>query len=141
MHNQVCKVFLPPCENDTLRWLCVCESLCIGRSNFPWTCAHNQSLAQKVDLHPRRDAPPEELAQVLLGGGRGGGECITFLRRLLQKVAMSSAEVHPATDLLQKLSKASFRALWKGELLEKQLTTYCRYLSCSSMTEVTYCCS
>ena len=75
-----------------------------------------------------------------MGTWEGLEEC-TFLSRLLQKDAMSSAEVQSATALLQKLSKASFRALWKGELLEKQSTTYCRYLSCSSMTEVTYCCS
>ena len=54
---------------------------------------------------------------------------------------MSSAEEELATCLLQKLSKASLRALWKRELLAKQLLTYCRYLSCSSMTELTYCVS
>ena len=56
-------------------------------------------------------------------------------------MAISSAEEVPATDLLQKLSKASFRALWNREELLKQPTTYFRYLSCSSMTELTYCCS
>ena len=56
-------------------------------------------------------------------------------------MAISSAEEVPATVLLQKLSKASFRALWKREELLKQPTTYLRYLSCSSITELTYCCS
>lgn len=65
----------------------------------------------------------------------------TFFRRLLQKVAISSAEEVPATVLLQKLSKASLRALWNRELLLKQPSTYFRYLSWSSITELTYCCS
>ena len=49
----------------------------------------------------------------------------TRLRRLLQKLAMSSAMVVPETVLLQKDSKASFSALWKSELLWKHSTTYC----------------
>lgn len=49
----------------------------------------------------------------------------TFFRRLSQKLAMSSAEVLPATLLLQNDSNASFSALWKRELLAKQSVTYC----------------
>ncbi len=47
------------------------------------------------------------------------------MRRVLQKLAMSSAEVMPATVLLQKDSNASFSALWNSELLLKLSTTYC----------------
>lgn len=65
----------------------------------------------------------------------------TFFKRLLQNVAISSADEVLATDLLQKLSKASLSALWKSELLLKQPSTYFKYLSCNSMTELTYCCS
>ena len=48
------------------------------------------------------------------------------MRRVLQKLAMSSAEARPPTCLLQKASKASFRALWNSELLLKHSVTYCR---------------
>lgn len=37
---------------------------------------------------------------------------------------MSSALLVPATFLLQKLSKASFSALWKSDVLLKQVLTY-----------------
>ena len=47
------------------------------------------------------------------------------MRRLSQKLAMSSAEELPVTFLLQNDSKASLRALWKRELLEKHFFTYC----------------
>lgn len=51
----------------------------------------------------------------------------TLVSRVLQKLAMSSAEVMVATVLLQKDSNASFSALWNSELLLKLSTTYCRY--------------
>ena len=46
-----------------------------------------------------------------------------------------------ATCLLQKLSNAFFRALWKREELEKHPLTYPRYLSCNSMTPLMKTCS
>ena len=49
-----------------------------------------------------------------------------LLSRVLQKLAMSSAEARPPTALLQKASKASLSALWKSELLLKLSVTYCR---------------
>ena len=48
---------------------------------------------------------------------------VTFLKRLLQKVAIISAEELPATSLLQKLSNASLSALWNMELLPKHVAT------------------
>jgi hypothetical protein len=54
-----------------------------------------------------------------------------LVRRVLQKLAMSSAEVMVATVLLQKDSKASFSALWNRELLLKLSTTYCTQHSTS----------
>jgi hypothetical protein len=66
--------------------------------------------------------------RVGIGGQRetkGREQLATFLRRLSQKLAMSSAAQLPETLLLQKDSKASFRALWKRELLEKHFLTYC----------------
>jgi len=50
---------------------------------------------------------------------------LTRLSRLLQKLAMISAIVQPATCLLQNASNASFRALWNSELPMKHSTTYC----------------
>ena len=49
-----------------------------------------------------------------------------LLSRVLQKLAMSSAEASPPTALLQKASKASLSALWNSELLLKLSVTYCR---------------
>ena len=51
----------------------------------------------------------------------------TFLRRLSQKEAMSSAELDWPTGLLQNCSKASLRALWNREWLLKQSVTYCTH--------------
>eukprot|EP00983_Pelagomonas_calceolata_P116279 1160284-Pelagomonas_calceolata.AAC.7 len=47
----------------------------------------------------------------------------TFLSRLSQNEAISSALELPATDLLQKPSKASFRDLWKRDAFMKQVDT------------------
>ena len=54
---------------------------------------------------------------------------------------MSSAAEEPPMFLLQKASNASLSALWKRDELLKQVLTYFRYLSCSSMTERTNRCS
>ena len=80
------------------------------------------------------------LAQQLCSGwgvAQQSGPCdqtegCTFLSRLSQKLAMSSAVVAPATDLLQKFSKASLRALWNRELLAKHSVTYCKHIGCDS---------
>ena len=53
-------------------------------------------------------------------------QSLALVRRVLQKLAMSSAEARPPTCLLQKASKASFRALWNSELLLKHSVTYCK---------------
>ena len=57
--------------------------------------------------------------------GQDGAGRLALVRRVLQKLAMSSAEARPPTCLLQKASKASFRALWNRELLLKLSVTYC----------------
>ena len=51
---------------------------------------------------------------------------LAFVSRVLQKLAMSSAEVRSPTFLLQNASKASFSALWNSELLLKLSDTYCK---------------
>mmetsp|Transcript_25338 Transcript_25338/g.62514 ORF Transcript_25338/g.62514 Transcript_25338/m.62514 type:complete len:212 (-) Transcript_25338:986-1621(-) len=64
-----------------------------------------------------------------------------FFSRLSQNVASSSALVEPATPLLQNTSNASLSARWNRLSLEKHSLTYCKYLSCSSMTLRTNTCS
>ena len=49
----------------------------------------------------------------------------TLTSKLLQKLAMSSAEVTSATVRLQNDSNASFSDLWNSELLLKLSVTYC----------------
>lgn len=48
----------------------------------------------------------------------------TFLSRLSQKDAMSSALELPATDLLQNASNASLSDLWNRDAFMKQVDTY-----------------
>ena len=64
--------------------------------------------------------------------GQDGAGRLALVRRVLQKLAMSSAEARPPTCLLQKASKASFRALWNSELLLKLSVTYCACI-CTSV--------
>ena len=70
---------------------------------------------------------PYSTADVRSMQGRAPLVVSTLTSRLLQKLAISSAEVTSATVRLQNDSNASFSDLWNSELLLKLSVTYCAH--------------